>query len=262
MLIEIIIAMTLSMLIISVVIEMYLNLQHSYHLQKSLNQIQHSAKVAIEQLNLNIKHAGYIGCMRLTNDFPITSYPPYSLSLRNRLTGSQSEITVVHAEGKFAQYIASPDNMTLLVRSRMGINRGNILIISDCKHAEIIEVSDVSISHDVKKISLHSPLHYLYDKHAEVSKLKINRFFIGKTQRINVDGTPIYALYVIDINGDQSELVPGVSRMKIQYDVVGVPAYINELTDGTNVIGVAIEFELNAPPLKKVWHSYISLKGN
>ena len=70
MLIELMIALTISFLVLAALLEMYLGSQRSYKLQTALSDIQYNATSAIAFLTADIQAAGGIGCQCLSADFP------------------------------------------------------------------------------------------------------------------------------------------------------------------------------------------------
>ena len=116
----------------------------------------------------------------------------------------------------------------------------NILIISDCRHAEIFTVKNVIIFHDSQKIISSFPLRYAYGQDAEITRMAINHYFIAKTTRKNTS-----ALFVKDIKQRTTELVENVSNMHIVF----------------NGASVQIDLDFIASPFKKTWHLYVAARS-
>jgi type IV pilus assembly protein PilW len=264
-LIEMIIVVAIGLLLVSVLTEMYLVNQKSLRLQTALYDSQDNAKTAISILSAEIHQAGRIGCARLTSEFPMTSIHEYRLTPENKMTGNSfNEITVRYAAYPNAFLkLSMQDEKTIHASSDIHFASGDILLISNCKRAEIFAVEEVKIKNGVQKIIPAFSLHNLYEKNSEVSRLIINKYYIAKTNRTHQDGTPVYSLFLQDIRHHKTELVAGVDSMRVAYSVNYAGNWseveANQVTDWKSVAGVAIDFDLNTPPIKKSWHMYAVL---
>ena len=241
MLIELMIAMTIGLLVLSFLLEMYVVSQQSYRLQSALIAISDNAKSAFSILRNDIKAAGHIGCARLTPDFPIITHNGYTITTENSLSATDTELIVRHAELTHVALIGPmQDLMTMQTNKEIYFSRGDILIISDCRHAEIFTVKNVIIFHDSQKIISSFPLRYAYGQDAEISRMAINHYFIAKTTRKNTS-----ALFVKDIKQRTTELVENVSNMHIVF----------------NGASVQIDLDFIASPFKKTWHLYVAARS-
>lgn len=269
-LIELLIAMTLGLLLLSIMLGIYLAMQKSHHLQTAINNIQDNARVAISLLSADIRKAGNIGCAKLTKDFLLTSHTPYTLSTQNKLTGAHTgnsaSITIRHASFPSAALVEPMQDDSILYVTRIPkFKVGDILLIADCKQAEIFKVEYVAFMHGLQKIIPQTALHQHYEAHAEVSQLEINHYFVDKTSRHDTTGAPIFSLWKQDLN-TKSELVEGVYRMQIRYAIEQQGSLIevaaSNVQDWSKILGVAIELEMGAGPIRKIWHAYIALRDD
>ncbi|SRR5579885_1135090 len=261
-LVELMMVMVTGIVLLGIVFEVYLGCERSLALQAALMTIQDNAETAISILHSEIDRAGYIGCSLLTNDFPIADSTDYSLSAVNRLTGTDSnQITVRYQAFPGAELLASMQgNTSMIVNNQVQFSEGDILLISDCSRAEIFQVAKVSRQHHVQTIMPRVPLHYRYAANAELDRLEINRYFVANTGRTDRDGSPMYSLYREDIHHVKSELVEGVSDMRILYSVYKAGAYTDvpaaSVTDWSQVKGVSIDLLVSGTQSKKTWHMY------
>ena len=264
-LIELMLAMTLGLLLISVMLEMYLASQRSYRLQMALSLIQENAKTVIDSLTSDIRKAGYIGCAQLTTDFPAIFYVPYSITPHNKLTGNDAELIVRYVEPNGIVLKESMvDDTTLYTSSERHLSVGDRVVISDCGHAELFQIEEIVLSGGRQMIIPTHPLQHRYKQDAEIGRLVINHYFIAKTKQGDNDGTEELSLFVEDIKHHKTELVAGINRMKFLYSIHRQEKLIDvsakDISDWSNVIGIAIELELASPPLKKTWQAYVSLR--
>lgn len=267
MLIELLIMLAIGLLIISILFAIYLSSMHSYRLQNALNQLQENAQTASHILTTEIHRAGYIGCARLTEDFPLIFYPPFTLTPQNKITSSPHNEMMVRHMSLPAAVLMEPlrNASSLQVSNHVHFTSGEILMISDCKKAEVFAVKEVEVVRGMQVIYPVRPLQYHYEKQAEVSQLSINTYFIANTKRTYLDGTPLYALFVRDNNQRKFELVEGIQQMTIRYTVkqdgnlIELPA--EQIAKGSTLVGVAIDLNLISPPVNKIWHLYAAVSG-
>jgi len=264
-LVEVMISLSIGLLLISLLMGIYLACQQSLKLETALNNIQANAKDAAAILTMEVHQAGNIGCARLTNDFPITPYQQYQLNAENKIVGNAySELTLRHAEYPNVFLTSSmQDNHKIITSKNIQFDPGEILLISSCERAEIFVSGEVKQRNGMQEITLISPLHHKYEKYAEVSRLLINKFYIAKTRRKYMDGSAIYALFVENSHHQNMELVAGVDQMEMKYTQQKAgrlqEVSAGEVGDWSQVLGVAMDFKLHAPPLKKSWHVYAAL---
>ncbi|HLB42191.1 MAG TPA: prepilin-type N-terminal cleavage/methylation domain-containing protein [Gammaproteobacteria bacterium] len=263
-LIELIITMSLGLLLTGLFFTTYIANQKSDQLQTTINQIQNNANNAINLLNTEIHRTGYIGCANLTNDFPIISYQDYSIKPSNKLIGNKNELTIRHMDDSNTILQNTQKNKSVLYTSKeieFAVN--DILIISNCKKAEIFQVASVFITKDYQKITSTHPLQEEYQSYAEIGRLVINRYFIAKTNRINPNGSSVFALYVEDIFHRKFELVDGINHMNIMYTLKKngrlIDASAPAVHDWSKVLGVHINLTIFSPPITKHWYSYVAI---
>lgn len=250
-LIELMLALTLSTIILSTLIAVYLSSEKNFQTQNSLSTIQENARTIIQLLKTNIHNAGYIGCAKLKDNFFIKNYADYALNAKNKIVITNNAITIRHMSIEHDYVTATmQDYSTLSVSSAYPFYQNDILLISDCKKAEIFQVKNSYITKQEQIITTTEPLSFFYEKNADVGKLEIKNIFVDKTGRYTNSGKPIYALYIKDINQNRLELVEGVRDLQAQFD--------------DNVRGVDFAFTListNSAPINKTWCSYAVLRN-
>jgi len=264
-LLELMLAMTLGLAIVSMLLEVYLVSKRNDQLQMALIRIQDNANRAISIMNAALQKAGHIGCSRLTKTFLVTAYPPYSITSTNKLIGKNNEFTVRYAEISGDNLIAMHDPSILYTTTKIHFSPGDILMIADCTQAEIFQAADVFVSKSQQKIISSHPLRHPFTPHAEISRLKINNYFIAKTMRTNTDGTPIYSLFMEDIHRRKAELVENLTQMKLLYSIKQngklMDVSADNIADWSQVVGVSMAFNLVSEKIKKTWYAYIALSG-
>ena len=262
--IELIIAMSIGLLLIGLLLTAYVASEKSDRLQTTLNHIQDNAINAIHLLNTALHQSGYVGCAHLTSDFPIIPYQGYSFNSYNKLIGNENEFTVRFMDDTSVLLKKDMQNNSILYTSKEVVfSPGNILIISNCKQAELFQVASVSTTSFYQKIVTQQPLHYLFQGYSEIGRLIINKYFIARTKRVHLDGSPIYALYVADIFHHQTELVEEINHMKITYSLKENGRLIDVSAEGvcdwSHVMGVNIDLMVNSFPFTKHWYTYVAI---
>ncbi|MBX3709258.1 MAG: hypothetical protein KF702_05810 [Gammaproteobacteria bacterium] len=261
-LVEVLVSMTIGILLIFVLLEMYLISQRSVKLQTAMIDIQDNAYAATAILTSEIQKAGTIGCGQLTEDFPVMSYLSYTINPKNKMIGNASnEITVRYADYPNAVLNQSmTDNITLETSQHVHFSSGDVLIISNCQRAELFTVQQVKIKGAHQELIALSPLHHKYEKYSEISRFVVNTYYVAPTNRRNQDGTIIYALFVKDIKQRKSELVENINKMKITYSFMQAEKLeevsADKISDWSKVVGVGIDLEVRADSLKKNKYMY------
>lgn len=262
-LVEILIAMTISLLLMGLLLEIFLASRRSFQLQCALLEIEENARKAIEILTSEIQKAGMIGCARLSQDFPIVPFGPFTITVDNKLSGNSSEITIRYAEFNAAVLIKNMHNqINLTLNKSIHFAKQDILLIADCTQAELFQVERIILGADKQNLIASTALHHRYEKNAEISRFVINKFFIAKTRRVNQEGKPIYALFVEDRKHRKTELVAGVYQLSFLYSLLRNGKIIESsfVANADRVIGIAIKLELAYFPLKKTWFTYVALR--
>lgn len=275
-LIEMMLALTLSVLILSGIMEIYLATENNHLTLTALSSLQENGNIAIQLLSSDIRIAGYIGCAKLTPHFPLTTHVATSMTPENKIENYQSvaikeesdAITLRHASSENATLLQPMQSKSILsITQKPKFHQNDNLIISDCKTAEIFSIKKIVASKDKRQIFTRQPLNTYFNAFAEVNLLKITTYFIGKTERHDATGAPIYALYKMDENFNKTELVEGIKNMKIDYDMVEQGKMIehpaNEVRNAAKIAGISIKLtltSLNQIRLQKNVYTYVALR--
>ncbi len=275
-LIELMLALLMSAFIVSSVFTIYLATQNINQAQIALTTIEERSRIAISLLSADLRMAGYTGCAKLRTGYPHSDYAAFSLTNENRIQPyhgievkeGSSGLTVRHADSQNAVLLTSMNQKEILyISSIPHFSLSDVLLVSDCKKSELFKAKEVGMQHDgIQKIVSEKPLHDLYGKNAEISLFDIDTYFVGRTNRLNVKGEAIYALYRLDNQFHKSEWIEGVEDMKMQYDILEGDRLVEkeekEIIDWSKVVGISIMFTLSSNdtvPIKKNVYLYVSL---
>ncbi len=254
-LVEILIAITISVVLLAGVEKVFVSSKQTYRVQDALSRVQENARFAADFLTRNIRMAGYSGCNNLSSPVnmvdldkdgiadPFTEFTTDALmgleysDLPVALTSSVS-LTAAEVEPNTDVIIlmnAAPNENVTLV-GNLDVSNANIqlnsaavglyqakdvLIVSDCEDTDIFAATNVSASGSKVTIA-HSNtvntgnfLSKTYGQDAVVLKLDKIAYYIGT----NANGNP--ALFRKRLGNASAmiteELVEGIEDMQFQY---------------------------------------------
>lgn len=270
-LVEILITLVSSVLVLGLLISCYLCLTRHLIKQSSLNIIQQNAQSALKLLEREVHLAGFIGCARLADKFPIVTHTKFNLSSNDKLTSylladGQNGITLKYLEPGYSYLLNNMDNSyEIIIKKHSQLRPKDNLLISNCKRADIIEIDRIiKISPLVQKIITNKSLSYLYEKNSAIGLLQINSYTVENTKRKNRKGKSIYALYKKTIKGQQQELIEGVDSLFFRYTTNTEGKILelesNQVADWSKVVGVSLCMKLSSGPEQQPWCSYAALQ--
>ena len=251
-LVELLIAITLGLFLLSGLILLYINHKTTYQFNEGISRLQENGRTAIHWLVQDIRMAGYIGCPRLNdvrlkiadfstqtrlagwhahNSTSTLSYP----TVIDKIAAINSDVVLIQTAGNKA---IKPNFL------KNDFERGAQLIIADCNKAEIFTLAankNFNLTND-------------YQNNAEIRQLHKIIYYVAKSQRNNKTGQSIYALYRRDLNAPPTvpnELSEGVENMQITYgllDEAGEVNYLpaNNVADWGKVKSVKVALLLNS----------------
>lgn len=179
-LVELMVAIVLSIIIVGAVITLYLSSSRTYRVDNNLAGIQDNARYAISTLGRDFRMAGYEGCLTghvlLHNDLnpggsaysfgspfisPVTGYqnvsgswtPPLDSSVSGAITAqglaldtNSDMITIQRADASAAAGVTAPSgsSATLLTSTPNPYYPGEILIVTNCQSADVFQVTNAN----------------------------------------------------------------------------------------------------------------------
>jgi len=259
-LVELMIALVLSLLLMTGVLTIFASTKTTSQLQSGLATVQENGRHALHLLVRDIRGAGFGGCagMEITITNVIADDPPMDdLSSDVVLSGIDDFASADDYTDTTKKYDAvlgtdvirirgAGDGLAGLVGNTVPVNAniqttvikndfeaGDILMITDCEGTDVFRATNVSqgggkttVAHSEAKNSSNN-LSKPYGKDAFLMKFRSNAYFIRDTGRTNRVGQPIRALYWRDetrenwTSADDQELVDGIEDMQITYGVDG-----------------------------------------
>ena len=270
-LIELMFALLLSCFCMAVLTKTYLATHRHQRFIQAVNTFQDDVRIAIFFLQTAIHSAGYTGCGFLSEEIMIIPKDNIVLNQYNRISTYQTKEMKPNSEGFSVTHTSFAKNQLqekmvqsnqLIVSTDVTFAVNDAIVINDCVHAEIFIIQNI-LNQGNRQILMSAPLHYLYKKNTELSRLEFNAFYVGKTERTQPDGSPLYALYSKDNAGRKQELVANISEMKILFSehtgfLLQEKKWQN-IADWSQVKGVDIQLTVDNPHLHKSISLYAAL---
>lgn len=265
-LVEIMVALVLSLLLIAGVIRIYMGSKLNYQMQESLSRVQENARFVLETMAHDIRMAGYSGCPNLSNiavhnllpGAAETTESPFSaetaISGENDATAGvvagTDTINILRASEVSAGLVGNydPNNANIQVDSNpSNLEQDDIAVITDCTSADIFSItnepgtsSPVTMAHSIGT-NTNNRLSKIYGPGAQLMSYQDLSYFVAP----NGDGVP--ALFRSVNGGAAVELAAGVENMQILYglDTDGdrmVESYADAsgVADWTRVVSVRV----------------------
>ncbi len=252
-LIELMVALVLSLVIGAAVLQMFLASKTTYRVQDAMARVQENGRFAVSFLASDIRMAGFMGCGNLNeitisviaNPAPIDAANPLGEVVGgtnnvgatndwNAVAGTDV-LSIRRASSAGVNLVGNmaADNANIQVANNdLGLVAGDTLFLSDCLSADIFRATNVSSGAGVTTIAHASNfnasnnLSKAYGADAELLAFESITYFIRDTGRKTASGDPINALMVerkfanrSDASANPVELVDGVQDMQIEYGV-------------------------------------------
>jgi type IV pilus assembly protein PilW len=248
-LVEILIALTLGLVLIGGLLQIFLNSKQTYRINDELSRLQENARFAIDLLTRDIREAGYLGCLSGSGSLTVTitlntpggflynfgvgleGYestgtstwsPSLDASITSPLDGG--DVIVIRKVLDSGTRVVPPymvsTSANLHVTSGNGLSQFDVVVVSDCVDAAVLQVTSSnpdtsgSIAHNT---GVGAPgnnttnLGKIYQGDAQLMKVATISYFL----RTGAGGGP--ALWRKVGSNAAEELVEGVEDMQIRY---------------------------------------------
>lgn len=269
-LLELIIALALALFLSTAAMNTFIQSKKTYYLTQRLERIQTNARIAFHNLSHDIRMAGLIGCVRLSDFLPLhTRLTPETRLVvwHDGFTSAAFDLPYLpkarpHGDIILIQLLnpdtipikfAEKNHIALLGRSPFQFK--DKVLISNCQYAEAFEWGYANLRHR-------------YQTGSEIGFLDKIIYYVGDTGR-QVAGKPIYALYRRNLNKsshNSTELVEGIEKMYVSLGVKdaknGSLIYrtANQVKRWSDVCSVAIDLVFDERPLRREWTHIVALR--
>ena len=208
-LIEIMIAVVISLILLAGVGQIYLSSKKTYRTTDALSRLQENGRFSLDFIVKSIRETDHMGCLYRKS----TVFDGVSATNDNVVAGlvNSDTITLISAsqDTMNVSSVAAAGASTIALDSASDFEDGDQILISDCEKGQTVTITSISGS----TLTIDSPLKQAYSKRATVSKLITTIYSLG----INVAGNP--ALFMDDGSGVARELVEGIEDMQVQFGV-------------------------------------------
>ena len=298
-LVELMVAIAISLLLTVAIGGVFLSSKSSFRYQDALSRVQENARFAMEKMSRDIRIAGYNGCGSLSTVANVVTGGTGSLwlDLTKPVMGYEGGVSTFPTE--FSLAVAGTDAIILkgvdpstefavinhnaaaasITTTTNTIPAGTILIISDCSHTSIFQMSGpASASHAVivhntgtgtpgnctKDLGASCPgsTPYTFKPGSSLLSMYANGYYI-KPSATQVNGVSVgNSLWMRSLTGQTTgepadvELINGVENMQIEYGVntnadSSADKYVKAdsitAADWANVVSVKISLLLATP---------------
>ena len=274
-LIELMFGLAISLLMTLVISSVYVNSKKTFIVQDSVSRLQENARSGIDQLEDNIRMAGFLGCrgqsLKLINTLKtdtgmLFNYPlgVSNLSIKNNITPVTNSdiVTIWTADSEDYPLIEPMTSVTdsPIISKNNSFSIGDIVLITDCNAHTLFKISQLSpvatgvgLGHSLT-VNTTDTFHYKYTPDASIYSVKAQTFYIAPGYANN--GTNSLWRYCMpscygnsNLNPvNNEEVIKGVEKMRILYGID---------QDNNNSID---EYKLSNKVLADEWSKVISLK--
>lgn len=289
--VELLVATAVSLVLLGGMYVVFASSTTTHAYTERLSRLQENGRFAMYTLRREVRGTGYLGCWQDVKSFTNTlknpnnfdtrfaeavfglnasgagswsdnegkTYSAGQLDTQFRIPGALSGSDVLVLRGidgqvRFSIEGHNPNSATLKISATTdSIQPGNILLISDCRHASVFQVTQFN---DKSNTIVHGPggnlfpgnsttnLGNTYSGTAEIFQLRMSVFYLGT----NDSGRPaLFRRIITSTAADPEELIEGVENMQIRYGVdtdgdLAADAYVTAaaVADWQNVVSVRI----------------------
>lgn len=240
-LVELMIAMVIGLLLTAGILQLFVSNKQTYRVTENMSRLQENGRFAMHFLTNDIRMADFWGCRSqgLAIDNNLNPDPNFNLPIAG-LAGSDNDTAVnsiingtdtitvkgVHSSNVFLIVVPATPSADLKVTDNSGLNKNDIILISDCSDGDILQVTNDpstggaagqdNVVHNTGAVAsgpgnAEKPLKKIYGTDAQVYKLNFATYSIR-------DGANGQNALFRSINGAAAqELVEGIENMQILY---------------------------------------------
>lgn len=172
-LIELMVSLTLGMMIIVTIGYIYVGASRTFRMMEAASRMQENARYAIERISYDLRMAGYMGCYdtTITNSlntpsswqFNLTGLPligyeggisTFPSSITSKLANTDG-LTIVRADNSEELIVENhnPDSATISLTTKHDIDKGEIVVITDCKHSAVFQTTTENNNNNIKTLN-------------------------------------------------------------------------------------------------------------
>lgn len=260
-LVELLIAMTLSLLLMGGVMQVFLASKQTYSANTALSRVQESGRFAMEFLTSDIRNAGYKGeCITPLNNLlneGSSSYRADLFDLSQAVNGrtnaspawvaNRSAGDVIHVKyaASLAGVTASGNTPatanTISLTAASGVAQGTIIIVSDPLGCDLFQNRSNANAKNLTRGAVGSPgnknpgsnnFSHAYDASMQILKLQSATYYIGN----DVNNRPALRRISFSTGVAVDEvLIEGVENMQVLYGIAGANRQVSNYVSAASV---------------------------
>ncbi|MBI3772295.1 MAG: PilW family protein [Gammaproteobacteria bacterium] len=236
-LVEMMIAITLGMILIAGVIQIFSSSKQTYRVQEAMGRLQENARFALDVLGHDLRMAGNLGCNSSvtpqnhvadlpdfgsgiagyeSNMLPAPIYADKTLKTGEVIKNTDA-VLVNSTEDNFAVINAAGTSISINKNDSKIFENGDIVIISDCHNAEIVRLNAVNTS--TGQITIASALSNTYRSDAQIGHLHSAIYYLATDTNTGLRN--LYRRRLQEKGGTPSvvpePLIEGIEDMQILY---------------------------------------------
>jgi len=240
--IEMLSVMALSIILIASLMGLFFQIVQAHHLIQNFSEVQENMRFAAFYLRKQIQEAGFIGCRKLSPNFLIENKGVSAFNELNYNNAIQvyegvngqwipslpsgvklspkKNTDVVLARGilgytaTVTSLIDNTDRIT--IKGEVDLKADDEIVLADCQRAVLLRVKSIRLLTDqVQELTVTEKISGSFEAGAEVGRLTTRIYFIQTTARQSPLGEKIEALYEMREDGTKSELVGGITDLKV-----------------------------------------------
>ena len=235
-LIEIMIAMTLGLVLMGGVIQLFLTSKQTYRMNEAMANVQESGRFALDAISRDLRMAGFQGCAdpgAVPSESVVKNNSPTANLLQSAVTGNEGSavsdsLTVQFASGDAARLVSNTDpvNATIIAQANPdNIAANEVVVMADCTTAHLVRITevannagDVTFTYGAAENDLGSLNKAYSPASTQIMRFNSVTYSVAPTGRSNARGEAINALFRQGLNDAAPvELVEGVENLQIQY---------------------------------------------
>jgi type IV pilus assembly protein PilW len=223
--VELLVALTISIVLVAGTLQVYVTNSQSYRSQKAAAQMMENGRTAIELLARSVRLAGYWKCVgwqaaNLSNHLPSNQRGLFGT---DGMSGASDTIRILHALDETAVTVSANVTLTELdtapatstitpmpitVSNGSGFVGNELIVISDCTKGDVFQLTGANanvLSHNCTNCM------ETYGANSEILEVEDTRYFIATNDRSQP------SLYRSVNGGAAEELLEGVEDMQVFY---------------------------------------------
>lgn len=262
---EIMVALLVSLILLSGVVKLYSGTKASYRTGESLSRIQENARFTLDIMTRDIRQAGFQGCTS-NIDVNIISSSPVAQNINTGTAGYEysggawtpalpadisgnaviGDVFTVSSASSTDVNVASlspPNANVKITHNNIGIAKNDMVFVTDCQTADLFTVTNnpgtnggnITLTH-ANGTNITNRLSKEYDTDATVMRFVSTSYFIG----LNNGMRTLFRT----INGSAPQpLVEGIEDMQVLYGINASdpePTTVEQYVTGDNIGGATV----------------------